>query len=81
QFEKIAFANPSNLRMILIKGRLEIMPPVPVHFKFGQKQMEIIGQVYNWCCANKSLVGHTSSSRCAFRLLNLEDPNDPNKNI
>ncbi|CAG8811713.1 19542_t:CDS:2, partial [Racocetra fulgida] len=69
QFEKIAFSNSRFLRMSLIEGQLEIiMPPLPVHYEtdspdddekllLGDRKFEIIGQVYNWCEANKSSVG------------------------
>ncbi|RIB04424.1 restriction endonuclease type II-like protein [Gigaspora rosea] len=76
QFEKIISVNSRFLRMSLIKGQLEIMPPLPVHIEYSA---EIIDQVDRWCEDNKNLVGIPSSSQGGFRLLKLEDPNYPNK--
>ncbi|RIB18761.1 hypothetical protein C2G38_2084830, partial [Gigaspora rosea] len=79
QFEKIISVNSRFLRLSLIEGQLEIMPPLPVHIKFGAGECEIIGQIACWRNDNKNFVGITSASQGAFRLLKLEDPNYPNK--
>ncbi|KAF0467095.1 hypothetical protein F8M41_026069 [Gigaspora margarita] len=79
QFEKIISVNSRFLQMSLIKGQLEIMPPLPFHIESSAEKLQIIGQVGCWCDDNKNLVGIPSSSQGGFRLLKLEDPNYPNK--
>ncbi|CAG8834317.1 32487_t:CDS:2, partial [Gigaspora margarita] len=78
QFEKIISVNSRFLQVSLIKGQLEIMPPLPVH-ALCTGEFQIMLQVSHWCKANKNLVGKPLSSQGAFRLRKLEDPNYPNE--
>ncbi|KAF0493218.1 Uma2 family endonuclease [Gigaspora margarita] len=79
QFEKIISVNSRFLQVSLIKGQLEIMPPLPVHHESSTGEFQIMLQVGHWCKANKNLVGKPLSSQGAFRLHKLEDPNYPNE--
>ncbi|KAF0482747.1 Uma2 family endonuclease [Gigaspora margarita] len=79
QFEKIISVNSRFLRMSLIEGQLEIMPPLPVHHEYSTEEFQIIGQVGQWRNNNVNLVGIATSSQGGYRLLKLEDPNYPNK--
>ncbi|CAG8803093.1 16063_t:CDS:2, partial [Gigaspora rosea] len=63
QFEKIISVNSRFLRLSLIKGQLEIMPPLPVHIESSAGEFGIIVQVGNWCDDNENLVGIPSSSQ------------------
>ncbi|KAF0528889.1 hypothetical protein F8M41_012971 [Gigaspora margarita] len=71
QFEKFISVNSRFLRISLIEGQLEIMPPLPVHIESSAGECQINFQVCRWCEDNENLG--------AFRLLKLEDSNYPNK--
>ncbi|KAF0406180.1 hypothetical protein F8M41_008856 [Gigaspora margarita] len=79
QFEKFISVNSRFLQVSLIKGQLEIMPPLPVHYESTSGEFQIMLQVGRWCDDNENLVGLPGSSQSGFRLRSLEDPNYPNK--
>ncbi|CAG8798441.1 11246_t:CDS:2, partial [Dentiscutata erythropus] len=55
------------------------MPSLPAHIESSYRELNINCQIGYWCDANESLVGISSSSQGAFRLLKLENPDSPNK--